>query len=105
MSDHALRRRLNPTVVKGAVYAGTGLFVLVAPHVAKPVLSFLIAGALLVVAVSNLWGHTRVRDSAHGRVRAFLALAAAVGILAAPGETLHTIELIIAVYFGVTGPK
>jgi len=83
--------RLNPTVVKGVAYAAAGLFVLVAPEVAMPALRFLLAGILLVVAISNLWGHTLIRDSAHGRSRAFLALATAIGLLAAPHETVPTI--------------
>ena len=95
--------RPNPTVVKGAAYAGAGLFVLVAPEVAVPALPFLLAGTLTVVAISNLWGHALVRDSAHGRLRAFMALAAATGILAAPHETLRTVELIVVAYLASTG--
>jgi uncharacterized hydrophobic protein (TIGR00271 family) len=95
--------RLNPTVVKGAAYAGAGLFVLVAPDLAVPSLRFLLAGILVVVAISSLWGHTLVRDSAHGRLRGILALAAAAGILAAPAEAQRTAELIIAAYLAATG--
>jgi len=103
MNGHGLHRQLNPTVVKGAAYAGAGLFVLVAPEAAMPALPFLLASTLSVVALSTLWGHARVRDSAHGRTRAVLALAAAVGILVAPRETLRTVELIVAAYLGVAG--
>jgi uncharacterized hydrophobic protein (TIGR00271 family) len=95
--------RLNPTVVKGLAYAGAGLFVLVAPGVAVPSLRFLLAGTLAVVAVSSVWGHTLVRDSAHGRLRGIMALAAAAGILAAPAEAQRTAELIIAAYLASTG--
>jgi uncharacterized hydrophobic protein (TIGR00271 family) len=95
--------RLNPTVVKGAAYAGAGLFVLVAPDLAVPSLRFLLAGILVVVAISSLWGHTLVRDSAHGRLRGILALAAAAGLLVAPTEAQRTAELIIAAYLASTG--
>jgi len=103
MSEHPIRSRLNPTVVKGAAYAGVGLFVLAAPEVAMPALRFLLAGTLLVVAAGNLWGHARVQDSAHGRARAVLALAAAVAILAAPRETLRVVELIVVGSLAVAG--
>jgi uncharacterized hydrophobic protein (TIGR00271 family) len=95
--------RLNPTVVKGMAYAGAGLFVLVAPDLAVPSLRFLLAGTLVVVAISSLWGHTLVRDSAHGRLRALMALAAAAGLLVAPAEAQRTAELIIAAYLASTG--
>lgn len=103
MSDNSIRSRLNPTVAKGAVYTAAGLFVLVAPEVAMPALPFLLAATMLAVGVSNLWGHSTTRDSAHGRARGLLALAAAVGILAAPRETLLTVELILAAYLAMTG--
>ncbi len=58
----------------------------------------------MISAVSILWGHFRVQDSAHGRARGLLAPATAVGILAAPRETLRTVELVMAAYLAVTGP-
>ena len=78
--------RLNPTVVKGAAYAGAGLFVLVAPDLAVPSLRFLLAGILVVVAISSLWGLTLVRDSAHGRLRGILALAATLAACDSPAR-------------------
>ncbi len=103
MSEHPIRSRLNPTVVKGAAYSAAGLSVLVAPGAARPVLQFLLAGTLLAVAAGNLWGHVRVRDSAHGRARAFLALVAVIGILAVPREAMRTVELIMAAYMAALG--
>jgi uncharacterized hydrophobic protein (TIGR00271 family) len=95
--------RLNPTVVKGMAYAVAGLFVLVAPDLAVPSLRFVLAGTLVVVAISGLWGHALVRDSAHGRLRGLMALAAAGGILAAPADAQRAGGLIIAAYLASTG--
>jgi uncharacterized hydrophobic protein (TIGR00271 family) len=94
---------LNPTSAKGLVFVLSGLFVLAAPQVALPSLRVLLAGTLLVVAISNLWGHALVRDSAHGRSRALLAAAAAAGMLMVPHETLRTIELIFVAYLASIG--
>jgi uncharacterized hydrophobic protein (TIGR00271 family) len=90
-------------VLKGAAYAVGGLIVLVAPGVALPALRFLLAGTLLVVALGNLWGHALVRDSSHGRTRALLAGAAAIGLLAGPHETLRTIEFVMTAYLACLG--
>jgi len=84
MSEQTLRHRLNPTVGKGIALAGAGLFVLAVSEISKPLLRFVVTGALPVIGASDLWGHRRARDGAHGPVRAVLALAAGLGALVAP---------------------
>ena len=98
MIDRGAFRRLNPTFVKGIVFASAGLIVLAAPEASKLLLRFVLAGVFIVLGASNLWGHRRSADSAHGALRAALAIIGGIGLLIVPAGTLRTVELIVAAY-------
>ena len=103
MTDSTPRNLMNPAVVKGSAFTVAGLIILAAPHAAEFLLRFLVAGTLLVVAVSDLWGHRRSRDSAHGPARAFLAFVAGFALVIAPGVTVRVVELVVAGYLAGLG--
>jgi len=94
---------LNPSTSKGLVFVLGGLFVLAAPELALPSLKVLLAAALLVFAVTDLWGHAATRESAHGRSRALLAGLAAIGLLTLPYETMRLVKWVVAAHFAATG--
>ena len=98
MTESTHRQLLNPAVVKGIAFALTGLFILAAPHLAESVLRFLVAGVLLLVGVSDFWGHHKGRDSAHGLARATLAIAGGMALLIASAGTVRIVELVVAGY-------
>jgi uncharacterized hydrophobic protein (TIGR00271 family) len=94
---------LNPSTSKGLIFVLGGLLVLAAPEIALPSLRILLAVALLVISVINLWGHGATQDSAHGRSRALLAGLAAVGLLTVPLETMRVVKWVFVAHLAATG--
>ena len=103
MNESTRLQMMNPAVVKGGAFAVAGFFVLAAPHPAEFVLRLLVGGTLLVVGASDLWGLRRGRDTAHGPVRAALALVGGIALLVAPGGTIRVVELVVAGYLAGLG--
>ena len=103
MTESTQRHPMNPAVVKGSAFTVAGLTILAAPHAAEFMLRFLVGGCFLVVSASDLWGHHRGRDSAHGLARASLALAGGIALLLAPGVTIRVVELVVAGYLAALG--
>jgi len=103
MTESTQRHMVNPAVVKGSTFTVAGLVILAAPHAAELMLRFLVGGCLLVVSASDLWGHHRGRDSAHGPLRAFLGLVSGLALLVAPGVTVRFVELVVAGYLAGIG--
>ncbi len=103
MTESNARRWLSPSFARGCVFAFAGLLVLMVPRASVELLRFVLAIALLASGGIHLWGHLQHRESWHGILRAILALAAGLGVLLAPGETLRTTELVASLYLAVTG--
>jgi len=103
MTESTQRHIMNPAVVKGSAFTVAGLVILAAPHAAEFLLRFLVAGTLLVVGWSDLWGHRRGRESAHGLVRAVLGFAGGIALLISPGVTVRIVELVVAGYLAGLG--
>lgn len=99
-----LQRFVNPATVRGLGFVAAGVFILAFPDASGLLIGLVVAGALVVTGVTDIWGEIRATPTSWRGIAVGIGyLAASVFVVAFGDQTLIFITRVFAVVVAVRG--